>query len=96
MKQYFVYMLASDRNGTIYIGVTGNLLRRVYEHREELTKGFTSRYGVKRLVWFEPHESITTSIQREKTLKHWSRTWKISMIEQDNPTWRDLYEDLTS
>ncbi len=96
MKQYFVYMLASDRNGTIYIGVTSDILRRVHQHREETTKGFTTRYGVKHLVWFEIHSSITHAIQREKTLKHWSRAWKIALIEKDNPTWRDLYDDLAS
>ncbi len=92
--QYYVYMLASERNGTIYIGVTNDILRRMWEHRTETMQGFTSRYGVKRLVWFEVHPSILNAIQREKNLKHWSRAWKMALIEKTNPTWRDLYDDL--
>lgn len=92
--QYYVYMLASERNGTIYIGVTNDILRRMWEHRTETTQGFTSRYGVKHLVWFEVHPSVLNAIQREKNLKHWSRAWKMALIEKTNPTWRDLYDDL--
>ncbi|MEN6543013.1 GIY-YIG nuclease family protein [Parvibaculum sp.] len=94
MRQYYVYILASGRNGTIYTGVTNDILRRVYEHKTEAMRGFTSRYGVKRLVWFEVHPSISHAIQREKNLKHWSRAWKLALIEEANPGWRDLYEDL--
>ena len=91
---YYVYILASQRNGTLYIGVTNDLARRVYEHREGLVAGFTKRYGVKKLVHFETHQNVRAAIQREKTLKHWVRAWKVALIEEDNPEWRDLYEDL--
>ena len=94
MRQYYVYILASGRNGTIYTGVTNDILRRVYEHKTEAMRSFTSRYRVKRLVWFEVHPSISHAIQREKNLKHWSRAWKLALIEEANPGWRDLYEDL--
>ncbi len=89
----FVYIMASQKHGTLYIGVTSNLEQRVYEHREGLTKGFTSRYGCTRLVWYEEHLSIATAIQREKSLKRWYRAWKIELIEDFNPDWRDLYEE---
>jgi putative endonuclease len=89
-----VYLLASGFRGTLYTGVTSDLLGRVYQHREEVTRGFTSRYGVKRLVWFEPHETMESAIAREKSIKRWQRQWKIELIERDNPTWRDLAEDL--
>ncbi|MGB3809801.1 MAG: GIY-YIG nuclease family protein [Parvibaculum sp.] len=94
MKQFYVYMLASGRNGTIYIGVTNDILRRVHEHKTHAVDGFSKRYGVVNLVWFEVHPSITNAIQREKNLKHWSRAWKMALIEGANPTWRDLYDDL--
>ena len=94
MRQFYVYILASGRNRTIYTGVTNDILRRVHEHKTEAMRGFTSRYGVKRLVWFEVHPSISHAIQREKNLKHWSRAWKLALIEEANPGWRDLYEDL--
>ena len=90
----FVYMLASGKHGTLYIGVTTQLISRVVQHREGLTPGFTSRYGVKRLVWFEEHQSIVPAIQREKSLKKYRRDWKINLIEQDNPNWDDLFPDL--
>jgi putative endonuclease len=89
-----VYMMASRRHGTLYIGVTGNLLRRAYEHREGLIPGFTKDYGCKRLVWCQPHELMTYAIRREKTLKHWPRQWKINLIERRNPFWEDLYPAL--
>ena len=89
-----VYILASRKHGTLYIGVTTDLVRRVSEHRLDLIPGFTKTYGCKRLVWFEPHESIAGAIQREKSLKRWSREWKINLIERDNPNWDDLYEAL--
>ena len=91
---YWVYILASHAGGTLYVGVTNDLVRRIYEHREGLAEGFTHKYGVKRLVYFEPHGSILAAIQREKNIKHWSREWKIDLIVRDNPDWRDLYEDI--
>ncbi|MCH2394411.1 GIY-YIG nuclease family protein [Oceanibaculum sp.] len=89
---YYVYILASGRNGTLYVGVTGNLPRRIYEHREELVPGFTKQYGVKRLVYAEAHEDVRIALQREKNLKHWPRAWKLTLIETDNPGWRDLID----
>ena len=94
MKDFYVYMLASGRNGTIYTGVTSDILRRVSEHREATSKGFTSRYGVKHLVWYEVHPEARNAIQREKNIKHWSRAWKVALIEETNPAWNDLFEDL--
>ena len=88
-----VYILASGFHGTLYTGVTSNLLGRVWQHREEVTRGFTKRYGVKRLVWFEVHETMESAIRREKTVKGWARQWKIELIERENATWRDLAED---
>ncbi|WP_416795685.1 GIY-YIG nuclease family protein [Ciceribacter azotifigens] len=90
----FVYIMTNHKHGTLYIGVTSDLERRIYEHREELVKGFTSTYGLKRLVWYEEHQSIGTAIQREKSLKRWYRRWKIELIESLNPDWRDLYREL--
>ena len=92
-KQPAVYIVASDRNGTIYTGVTSQLLGRVYQHRANTTDGFTKRYSVKRLVWFEIHETMESAIAREKQIKNWRRRWKLELIEADNPTWRDLAED---
>jgi len=91
---YFVYIMASQRHGTLYIGVTNNLIRRVYEHREKITPGFTAKYSVNRLVWFDQTDSIEAAIQHEKRLKHWQRAWKIEMIEKTNPQWVDLYASL--
>lgn len=91
---YFVYILASERNGTLYIGVTNALVRRAQEHREGLVPGFTKRYGVKILVYFEPHADINAAILREKRIKRWRRKWKLDLIEQNNPQWRDLWQDL--
>jgi len=91
---YFVYIMASQRHGTLYVGVTNNLIRRVYEHREKITPGFTSKYNVNRLVWFDQTDSIEAAIQHEKRLKHWQRAWKIEMIEKANPQWEDLYLSL--
>ena len=88
-----VYLLASTFHGTLYTGVTSNLPGRIYQHREEITKGFTTRYRIKRLVWFEVHDRMDTAIRREKTIKRWLRDWKIALVEADNPTWRDLAED---
>ena len=88
-----VYLLASVFHWTLYAGVTSNLFGRVWQHREEVTGGFTKRYGVKRLVWFEVHETIESAIKREKSIKRWHRQWKIQLVEAENPTWRDLAED---
>jgi putative endonuclease len=92
--QPFVYIMANKRNGTLYTGVTSNLPRRTYDHRTGLVKGFTSRYGCKLLVWFEPHASMLDAIAREKQIKNGSRRAKLVLIEAMNPDWRDLYEDL--
>jgi putative endonuclease len=93
-KQPAVYILASRRNGTLYIGVTSDVVKRVYEHKEDLIGGFTKRYGVHQLVYFEMHEDMLSAISREKQLKKWNRAWKIELIEQRNPEWRDLYAEL--
>ncbi|MBP2236820.1 putative endonuclease [Sinorhizobium kostiense] len=89
MKGY-VYILASKRNGTLYTGVTRDLSRRLFEHQNNLTPGFTSKYGVKTLVWFEEFDLLTTAITREKTIKRWPRKWKLNLIEQINPDWEDI------
>ena len=96
MRDYYVYILASDRNGTLYVGVTNDLARRVYEHRNDLIEGFTKRYGVHRLVWFEVHGDINEAIIREKRIKKWNRSWKLRVIEEMNPDWIDLTEQLMS
>jgi putative endonuclease len=90
-KQPAVYILASRRNGTLYIGVTSDLIKRTWEHKHKVTEGFTKRYGVDQLVWFELHESMESAIQREKRLKEWNRKWKLKLIERMNPNWEDLY-----
>ena len=89
MRQPCVYILASARNGTLYTGVTSDLLKRVWEHKSDLVEGFTKRYGVHVLVWFELHEDMLSAIRREKTIKGWKRRWKIELIETMNPEWRD-------
>ena len=91
---YYIYIMASKRNGTLYIGVTNNLLKRVYEHKNDLVEGFTKKYGVHRLVYYEQTEDVKSAIQREKRLKKWKREWKIDLIEQMNPDWVDLYDKL--
>ena len=88
---YYVYLLASGKHGTLYLGVTRDLIRRIYEHKEKLTPGFTSKYDVTRLVWYEIYDDPATAITREKELKKWRRDWKIRLIEEDNPDWTDLY-----
>jgi putative endonuclease len=93
-KQPAVYILASRRRGTIYVGVTGDLTRRVWLHKEGLTEGFTSRYGVSRLVYYEFHEDMLQAIGREKQIKNWKRAWKIRLIEHANPDWRDLWPSI--
>ncbi len=94
MKYYYVYILASKRKGTLYIGVTNDLIRRVYEHKNGFVEGFTKRYNVHKLVYYEQTESIESAIQREKRLKVWHRDWKIKLIEEMNPDWKDLYEEI--
>ena len=91
---YYVYILASARNGTLYVGVTNDLIRRIYEHKTQGIAGFTQKYSVHQLVWFEIHEEIAVAIQREKNIKAWQRAWKIRLIEENNREWRDLYEEI--
>jgi len=91
LKQPCVYILASDRNGTLYVGVTSDLTKRVWEHKNDLVPGFTKRYGVHDLVWYELHDSMESAISREKTIKEWKRQWKLELIECENPVWKDLY-----
>ena len=93
MKEYFVYILASKRNGTLYIGVTNNLVRRIAEHKNNIAEGFTCEYGVYRLVYFEQFSDIGEAIKREKQLKKWNREWKTNLIEKANPEWNDLYQE---
>jgi putative endonuclease len=95
MKDYFVYILTNKPRGTLYVGVTNDLVRRTYEHREGVVPGFTKRYGLKQLVYFEKYDVPTLAIQREKSTKHWSRAWKLDLINSSNPQWRDLYTDIT-
>jgi putative endonuclease len=91
---YYVYILASRPRGTLYVGVTNDLVRRVHEHRQGVADGFTKRYGIERLVYFETTESVDAAIRREKRLKEWQRAWKIALVEDRNPTWIDLYPSL--
>lgn len=93
-KQPAVYLLASKRNGTLYIGVSSNLPARIWQHKNNQVEGFTQKYQVHQLVYFEMHEEITAAIQREKQLKKWRRQWKLELIEKDNPEWKDLYNDI--
>ena len=93
-KRGYVYILASMRHGTLYVGVTSDLLKRVYLHRNGEIAGFTKRYGVKRLVYFEVYDNMTAAIEREKRLKRWRRIWKIELIEQNNSEWRDLWPEI--
>ena len=93
-KQPAVYILASERNGTLYVGVTSSLRHRIHQHREGLVEGFTKRYNVKQLVWFEFHADMPSAIAREKAIKAWKRAWKIELIEASNQFWRDLFEDI--
>ena len=94
IKQPCVYLLASDKNGTLYAGVTSNLVKRVWEHKEKLADGFTKQYGVDRLVWYELHETMESAIAREKAIKEWQRLWKLRLIETMNPDWADLYDQI--
>ncbi len=95
MADYFVYILTNKPRGTLYVGVTNNLVRRVCEHREGTVRGFTKRYGLKQLVYYERYDAPTLAIQREKNIKHWSRAWKLDLVNSANPQWRDLYTDIT-
>ena len=96
VKNYYVYILASKRNGTLYICVTSDLIKRVYEHKNNLVKGFTNKYKVHKLVYYEATKNIESAITREKQLKKWSRAWKLELIESVNPEWQDLYDELES
>ena len=89
-----VYILASKRNGTLYVGVTSNLAKRVWEHREQLVEGFTRKYGVHELVYYEIHDDMISAITREKQIKKWNRAWKLKLIEKANPNWRDLWTEV--
>lgn len=94
MKDYYVYMMASKRNGTLYTGMTNNLIRRVYEHKEGVFEGFTKKYGVKLLVWYEQTNEVEAAIKREKNIQAWKREWKLRLIEEFNPDWNDLYLEI--
>jgi putative endonuclease len=91
---YYVYILASRKDGAIYVGVTNDIVRRVYEHRINAVPGFTSKYNITQLVWFEIYDDPTNAITREKELKKWKRAWKVNLIEEQNPEWKDLYESI--
>ena len=93
-KHYYVYIMASDKNGTLYVGFTNNLPRRIYEHKHHFTPGFTSKYDVCKLVYFEQFTDVRLAIKHEKRLKEWQRVWKKDLIEKYNPEWKDLYDDL--
>jgi len=93
-KQPAVCLLASKRNGTLYVGVTSNMIKRIWEHKNNVVKGFTERYNVHQLVWYELHETMESAIRKEKMLKNWKRAWKLELIERSNPNWQDLYETI--
>jgi putative endonuclease len=94
MQYFIVYILASKRNGTLYTGSTDDLMGRVWEHKEKIHKGFTSKYGIDTLVWYEPHDTRDSAFIRERQIKEWKRQWKLSLIETTNPNWDDLFETL--
>ena len=94
MKNYYVYILANQRNGTLYVGVTSDLVRRIWEHKNKIHPGFTSKYNITKLVYYETHHDIKHAIHREKRLKEWRRKWKIHLIDKSNPYWNDLYHTL--
>jgi putative endonuclease len=93
-RQYFVYLLASQRNGTLYIGSTSDLIGRIHQHKTAVVDSFTKRYRVDHLVWFEAHDTAHSMVTRERQMKEWSRAWKVSLIESGNPDWRDLYPEI--
>ncbi|MCK4600492.1 GIY-YIG nuclease family protein [Candidatus Bipolaricaulota bacterium] len=90
-RQPTVYILANKRNGTLYVGVTSDLIKRIWQHKNNVVKGFTERYSVHQLVWYELHETMESAIRKEKMLKNWKRVWKLELIERSNPNWQDLY-----
>jgi putative endonuclease len=94
-KSFFVYIMASRKDGVLYTGVTSNLPKRAWEHRNKIVPGFTARYGVGRLVWVERHENAESAIRRERQIKKWRRAWKVELIETDNPAWADLFDSLS-
>jgi putative endonuclease len=94
-KQFYVYILASKRNGTLYTGVTSNLVQRVWQHKNNAIEGFTSKYNVKILVYYEAHDNAESAITREKRIKKWRRNWKLRLIEESNPHWKDLYDGIS-
>jgi putative endonuclease len=94
MKNMYVYIIANERNGTLYIGVTNDLVRRIYEHKNKLIEGFSSKYALEKLVYYEMFDDELTAIQREKNLKRWNRNWKKDLIEEFNPEWKDLYPEI--
>lgn len=96
MKNFYVYILASCKNGTLYIGVTSDLIKRIQQHRNKLIKGFTNKYNVYQLVYYEQTNNYYSAFTREKQLKRWKRNWKVQLIEESNPNWRDLYFDIIS
>ena len=96
MKQFYVYILCNKRNGTLYTGVTSDLLKRVYEHKNDYVVGFSKKYGTHQLVWYELHETAESAIGREKQIKKWNRKWKLELIDTANPFWTDLYDGLSS
>ena len=96
MKASAVYLIANKPYGTLYVGVTSNLLARVWQHKNDQVEGFSKRYNIHRLVWFEQHETMVAAITREKLIKGWFRDWKVNLVQAKNPTWRDLYDDFTS
>ena len=93
-KQPCVYILASKRNGTLYVGVTSNLVQRIWQHREGVVPGFSLKHGIKQLVYFEVHDNMDAAIRREKNIKNWNRRWKLRLIEEQNPDWRDLFDEI--
>ena len=93
-KQFYVYILASKRNGTLYIGVTSDLVQRIWQHKNKMVKGFTKKYNVDRLVYYETHSNVESAITREKQMKKWRRAWKIRLIEGENSDWNDLYDNI--
>ncbi len=95
-KQFYLYILASRRNGTLYTGVRSNLIQRTWQHKQGLAEGFALKYSVKRLVYFEVHDNALTAIEREKQIKKWRRSWKLELIEESNPDWNDLYDVIAS
>jgi putative endonuclease len=94
MKQYYVYILCSKRNGTLYTSITSDIIKRIYEHKNNLIEGFSQKYNVHRIVWYEIHETADAAISREKQIKVWKRQWKLRLIEKDNPEWNDLYDNI--